>query len=44
LDDYKKHSALHRLGTAREAARSILWLALENRYMSGKVLAVNGGI
>ena len=44
LADYQKFSALHRLGTPREAARAIVWLALENRYMSGKVLPVNGGI
>jgi 3-oxoacyl-[acyl-carrier protein] reductase len=44
LGDYKKYSALQRLGTAPEAARTIAWLALENRYMSGKVLSVNGGI
>src|SRR5262245_60901831 len=44
LGDYKKYSALQRLGTAHEAARAIVWLALENRYMSGKVLTVNGGI
>ncbi len=42
--DYKAMSALRRLGTAAEAARFITWLALENRYISGKVLAANGGI
>jgi 3-oxoacyl-[acyl-carrier protein] reductase len=44
MDDYKKYSALQRRGTPVEAARAIAWLALENRYMSGKVLPVNGGI
>jgi len=44
MEDYRKFSALQRRGTAAEAARAIGWLALENRYMSGKVLAVNGGI
>jgi 3-oxoacyl-[acyl-carrier protein] reductase len=44
LEDYRKYSALQRLGTAAEAARAIAWMALENRYMSGKVLSVNGGI
>ncbi len=44
LDDYQSFSALHRRGTPAEAARAILWLALENSYMSGKVLPVNGGI
>jgi NAD(P)-dependent dehydrogenase (short-subunit alcohol dehydrogenase family) len=44
LDDYRSFSALRRQGTPAEAARAIVWLALENRYMSGKVLSVNGGI
>jgi NAD(P)-dependent dehydrogenase (short-subunit alcohol dehydrogenase family) len=42
--DYLRLSALRRIGTVQEAARAIVWLALHNRYMSGKVLAVNGGI
>ncbi|MBI3891586.1 MAG: SDR family oxidoreductase [Candidatus Wallbacteria bacterium] len=44
LADFKGFSALRREGTPAEAARAILWLALENTYMSGKVLSVNGGI
>lgn len=44
ITDYTAMSALRRLGTAAEAARFITWLALENRYLSGKVLASNGGI
>jgi 3-oxoacyl-[acyl-carrier protein] reductase len=42
--DYASLSAFRRPGTAAEAARAIVWLALHNRYMSGKVLSVNGGI
>jgi 3-oxoacyl-[acyl-carrier protein] reductase len=42
--DYKGFSALRRLGRPEEAAKAILWLALENTYMNGKVLPVNGGI
>jgi len=42
--DYKNFSALRRLGTPEEAARAILWLALENTYMNGEVLPVNGGL
>jgi 3-oxoacyl-[acyl-carrier protein] reductase len=42
--DFLTFSALRRNGTASEAARSILWLALESTFMSGRVLAVNGGI
>ncbi|MCA9646075.1 MAG: SDR family oxidoreductase [Polyangiaceae bacterium] len=41
---YLNYSAARRFGTAAEAARSIAWLALDNRYMSGKVAAFNGGI
>jgi 3-oxoacyl-[acyl-carrier protein] reductase len=42
--DYKTFSALRRLGKPDEAARVILWLALENTYVNGKVLSVNGGL
>jgi 3-oxoacyl-[acyl-carrier protein] reductase len=42
--DYKNFSALRRVGTPAEAARAILWLALENTYMNGEVLPVNGGL
>jgi NAD(P)-dependent dehydrogenase (short-subunit alcohol dehydrogenase family) len=42
--DYKKYSALGRAGTAAEAARAIRWLALENRYMTGQIFPVTGGI
>lgn len=44
VSDYKGFSALRRLGRPEEAAKAILWLALENTYMNGKVLPVNGGI
>jgi 3-oxoacyl-[acyl-carrier protein] reductase len=44
IADYKTFSALRRVGTPAEAARVIAYLALDNRYMSGKVLPVNGGI
>ena len=44
LEDYVSFSALRRLGTAQEAARAILWLALENAYVNGKVVPVNGGL
>ena len=42
--NYQRFSALRRMGTAAEAARVIVWLALENHYIQGKVLPVNGGI
>ena len=42
--DYQRFSALRREGTADEVARTIVWMALENRLIQGKVVAVNGGI
>jgi 3-oxoacyl-[acyl-carrier protein] reductase len=42
--DYEKFSALRRMGAPDEAARTIVWLALENTYIQGKVISVNGGI
>ena len=44
MDDFRNFSALRRLGTPEEAANAALWLALDNSYMNGKVLTVNGGI
>ncbi|HVV85007.1 MAG TPA: SDR family oxidoreductase, partial [Kofleriaceae bacterium] len=42
--DYRSFSALRRLGTPREVASVVAWLALENTYMNGKILPVNGGL
>ena len=42
--DYETFSALRRIGTATEAAKAIAWLGLENTYIQGKVVPVNGGI
>lgn len=44
LQDFKSFSALRRLGTAEEVARAVAWLGLHNTFMTGRVLAVNGGI
>jgi 3-oxoacyl-[acyl-carrier protein] reductase len=44
VEDFRAFSALRRQGTPEEAARAIAWLALENTYMSGKVVAINGGV
>jgi NAD(P)-dependent dehydrogenase (short-subunit alcohol dehydrogenase family) len=44
IKEYETFSALRRRGTAEEAAKLIVWLALENTYIQGKVLSVNGGI
>ncbi len=43
-EDYQRFSALRRLGRPEEAAAAICWLALENTYMSGRVMPVNGGV
>jgi 3-oxoacyl-[acyl-carrier protein] reductase len=42
--DYQTFSALRRQGKPDEAAKAIAWLALENSYIQGKVISVNGGI
>lgn len=42
--DYETFSALRRAGKPAEAAKAIAWLALENTFIQGKVLSVNGGI
>lgn len=43
-DEFRAFSALRRFGTPVEVARTIAWLALENTYVNGKVVAVNGGL
>lgn len=42
--DFETFSALRRAGTPDEAAKAIAWLALENTFIQGKVIPVNGGI
>ncbi len=44
LSDFESFSGLRRRGTPREAASAIAWLALENRFITGKVIPVNGGL
>jgi 3-oxoacyl-[acyl-carrier protein] reductase len=44
LEDYKHFSAMRRVGTPEEVARAILWVALQNSYMTGRVIPVNGGL
>jgi NAD(P)-dependent dehydrogenase (short-subunit alcohol dehydrogenase family) len=41
---YLRFSALGRVGTAAEAARTIVWLALENEYMTGALVGATGGV
>jgi NAD(P)-dependent dehydrogenase (short-subunit alcohol dehydrogenase family) len=43
-EQYQSFSGLRRVGSPDEAARAIVWLALENTFMTGKVLPVNGGL
>ena len=42
--DHRRFAALGRTGTASEVAKAIVWLALDNSYMSGTVLPIAGGI
>ncbi len=44
LADYKRYSALQRVGTPGEAARAITRLLLENRWMTGSILPITGGL
>jgi 3-oxoacyl-[acyl-carrier protein] reductase len=44
LADYRRFSALRRTGTPAEVARVVAWLALDNRYLTGRVIPVNGGL
>ena len=43
-EDYLKYSCLKRKGKPHEVAAFVSWLALNNSYISGKVIPVNGGI
>jgi len=42
--EYKKHSALKRLGRAEEVAELVAWLAAENTYVTGRTIALDGGL
>ena len=42
--EYLKHSAQKRLGTFREVAELAAFLALENTYVTGRTLVVDGGL
>jgi len=44
LESYRRFSALGRAGTADEVARAVRWLALENRYMTGQIVSLTGGL
>lgn len=42
--EYLRHSSLKRLGTLEEAARVVAFFALENRYVTGQTLPLDGGL
>jgi NAD(P)-dependent dehydrogenase (short-subunit alcohol dehydrogenase family) len=42
--EYLKHSAAKRFATPTEIARSIAWLALENTYITGQTIILDGGL
>jgi 3-oxoacyl-[acyl-carrier protein] reductase len=44
LADFERLSAIGRVGTAEEIARAIVFVALENSYMTGQVFPVQGGL
>lgn len=44
LQEYLKHSSLKRTGTAREIAELVAWLALENTYLTGQSIVLDGGL
>ena len=43
-DAYLKHCSLGRFGKAEEAAEFAAWMALENTYITGQVLILDGGL
>lgn len=42
--EYLKHSALKRLGRLDEIAALVAWLAVENTYVTGRTIAVDGAL
>jgi 3-oxoacyl-[acyl-carrier protein] reductase len=44
IEEYVTHCSLKRLGTAREVAELVAWLALENTYVNGQSILLDGGL
>jgi NAD(P)-dependent dehydrogenase (short-subunit alcohol dehydrogenase family) len=44
LAEYLKHCSLKRLGTAEEVAEWAAWLALENTFVNGQAVLLDGGL
>lgn len=44
LAPYLKHCGLRRLGTMDEAAEVVSWFALENTYVTGQCILLDGGL
>jgi NAD(P)-dependent dehydrogenase (short-subunit alcohol dehydrogenase family) len=44
VDDYLSHDALSRRGTMREACEVFTYFAVENTYVTGRSIAVDGGL
>lgn len=44
VDDYLSHDALSRRGSLREAAEVFAYFAVENSYVTGRTIAVDGGL
>ncbi len=44
LAEYLKHCSLKRLGTADEVAEWATWLALDNTYVNGQAVLLDGGL
>lgn len=42
--EYKKHNAQKRLGRLEEVAEMIAWLATDNTYVTGRTIALDGGL
>ena len=44
LQEYLKHCSLKRTGSAAEVAEFVAWLALENSYVTGQSIVLDGGL